>query len=42
MYRFSLYEQLMQTAVNWDATKKMTELELSLCYFKLQTIICKS
>ena len=41
-YRFSLYEQLIQTAVNWDGTKKIIELELSLFHLKLKTIICKS
>ena len=38
-YRFSLYEQLIKTAVNWDGTKKILELELSVCHLKLK---CKS
>ena len=29
-YQFSLYEQLIQIAVNWNDSKKLIELELSL------------
>ena len=36
-YQFSLYEQLIQTAVKWYGTKKIIELELSLCHLKLKT-----
>ena len=41
-YRFSLYEHLIQIAVNWDGTKKIIELKLSLCHLKLESTICKS
>ena len=34
-YQFSLYEHLIQIAVNWDGTKK-TELKLSHCHLKLE------
>ena len=29
-YQFSLYEQLIQITVNWNDSKKIIELELSL------------
>ena len=40
-YQFSLYEHLIQIAVNWDGTKKI-ELKLSHCHLKLEAVICKS